>query len=116
MADQLHDSSDNLTIAAQFIELGELSEAIKLLSPLLAKGNAEAEYLYASLGVSDESLEQFNLRRLKLLESAAKKSHAGANYELSVMFDAGDGVNTDKKRAYDYLERAAKLEVSETFG
>ena len=110
MTDQLRDPLVDITTAAQLIELGEFSEANKLLLPLLAAVNAEAEYLSANIGTSDESGEHFNLRRLKLLESAAKKSHANANYDLWVMFDAGDGVATDRKRAHEYLERAAELE------
>ncbi|MDD5703264.1 MAG: hypothetical protein PHU23_14600 [Dehalococcoidales bacterium] len=98
-----------IALARQAIEKGRFNSASKILMPLLACGNPEAEFLSAGYSVGDETESQFDKRRLMLIQSAAQKKYPPALYKLGFFYDVGEIVNQDKKMAAKLFREAAEL-------
>ena len=52
-------------------------------------------------------LPQDHEKALELYHRAAELSHAGSYYNIGYMYYHGEGVESDKRKAYDYYEEAA---------
>lgn len=103
------DARGRVEKAGTAIEKGNYSLAENLLDELVHAGDADAMFLRAQFGTSQETEHAFNERRIKLLTDAAKLGHAGAAYQLSIHLEEGDAVPEDKARALELLRQAAKL-------
>jgi TPR repeat protein len=103
------DSRERLDKARAAIEKGDFVLAENLLDDLAHAGNADAMFLRAQFGTSQEPEHAFNERRIRLLTDAAKLGHAGAAYQLSIHLEGGDAVPEDKVTALELLRQAASL-------
>lgn len=79
---------------------GEQAQAIKLLQPLAARGDVQAQYY---LGLSHE----YSPEAAKWLRKAAEKGHAKAQYFLYSLYRDGLGVTQDPAQASHWLHKAA---------
>lgn len=86
--------------------LDDLSD-IQLLS-LAQKGNAEAQYKTGDLYYyGDDEIEQDFHQARVWYEKAAQQDYADAAYSLGVMYDQGQGVQPNVKKAFAYYQQAA---------
>ena len=99
---------DDLRAAAALVEQQHYEDAERILKPLIAGAVADAFYLYSSFGMPGETDEQFESRRLALLNKAANLNHGEALYLLGVQHDCGDGVLLSSEIASIYFRRAAE--------
>ena len=79
---------------------GEETKAIKILQPLAARGDAQAQYY---LGLSYE----YSPVAVKWFRKAADQGHAKAQYFLYTQYRDGIGVTQDSVQASKWLQRAA---------
>lgn len=92
--------------ARRCIEQGKLSDAHRILDPMLIDGNSEAEYLAAGISRKEEASEDFDSRRMRLLRLAAARDYPPALYALGASLDdTGDG--RSRKEAAELFRRAA---------
>ena len=95
--------------AGEMIDVGDCQSAYKLLAPLLAAQNPEAQFLYATFSISGmETVEEFEARSISLLQAASDAGYAPAMYALAVCYDAGDMVGRDSIRASVLYKKAAE--------
>ena len=92
--------------AERLIEKGKLSEAHKVLEPIVKDGNAQAEYMAAGISKIGEVLEDFERRRINLLQSSAAKDYPPALYALGASLDE-IGDDWSRKEAARLFRRAA---------
>lgn len=104
------DDTDVFQSAEEMIEQGEFEQASALLAPYLKEGDARALYLCASFS-TDSSLSEndFERRRILLLQGAAKKNFPPAIFALAIAYEVGDGVPQRIDIAEDLYRRAAEL-------
>lgn len=101
--------TDVIQKAREMIEVGECRKAYKLLAPLLAEKNPEAQFLYAKFSISGtESVEDFEARSISLLQASSAAGYAPAMYALAACYDSGDLVARDAVRASMLYEKAAE--------
>jgi len=111
MADTSTD--DLLTRAEEEMNNGSCQTAYKLLQPLLAEQNPAAQFLYASFSiVGTETVEEFEARRIRLLQSASEAGYARAMYALAVCLDAGVGIDRDPNQAWSLFRKSAEAGYS----
>ncbi len=91
------------------IDKYNLNAAYELLRPMLNNEVAEAQYVYAMyIAHENETAEEYDLRSLKYIQLAAKQSYAPAQYRLGVLYQIGEGVPSDKKKASNLFKLAAE--------
>jgi uncharacterized protein len=86
----------------------DLFSAAKWYRDVALKGNLEAQYRLARI-VRDgaKGLRKDLPAAVTLLADAAAKSHAGAQFEMGVMSEAGLGVEKSDEKAIDWYDKAA---------
>jgi TPR repeat protein len=83
--------------------------AYELLEPLIAERNAAALFLYACFSISgEETDEEFDARRIKLLRETASLGYAPAIYQLAMCYEIGDLVERDTVLASALYKQAAE--------
>lgn len=94
--------------AEALLENGEVDALYELLSPYLEQSDPYAQFLYSSFSLEStgETDEEFEVRSMRLLESASEGGVAEASYRLGVMYLYGDFVDASSKNSGDYFERA----------
>lgn len=94
--------------AEGLLDNGEVEALYELLSPYLELGDAYAQFLYSSFSLesSGETEEEFEVRSMRLLESASEGGVAEASYRLGVIYLYGNFVDDRSKSSSDYFERA----------
>jgi TPR repeat protein len=104
-----HNSQDAALIrqAKSLLEADKFEDARRILDPLIARGNAEAQYLGAGFSWGDETEEKFDRRYLNLLRLSAEQDFPPALYALGYHYDTGDLVGEDKVHAARLFMRAA---------
>ncbi|MCU9948864.1 tetratricopeptide repeat protein [Pseudomonas sp. PDM13] len=99
--------SEKLKIARDHLEHGRLNSALKILKPLSEAEDAEAMLLYSTFSIAGtENDEEFNSRRLVLLEKSSALGFPEALYELAICYDTGDLVEQDSEYAAKLFEQA----------
>ncbi len=94
--------------AEELLENGEVEALYELLSPYLEKNDPYAQFLYSSFSLEStgETEEEFEVRSMKLLETASEGGIAEASYRLGVIYLYGDFADNVSKSSSDYFERA----------
>lgn len=94
--------------AEGLLDNGEVEALYELLSPYLELGDTYAQFLYSSFSLesSGETEEEFEVRSMRLLESASEGGVAEASYRLGVIYLYGNFVDDRSKSSSDYFERA----------
>jgi TPR repeat protein len=94
--------------AEELLENGEVEALYELLSPYLEKKDPYAQFLYSSFSLEStgETEEEFEVRSMKLLETASEGGVAEASYRLGVIYLYGDFAESSSKSSSDYFERA----------
>lgn len=94
--------------AEELLENGEVEALYELLSPYLEKNDPYAQFLYSSFSLEStgETEEEFEVRSIKLLETASEGGVAEASYRLGVIYLYGDFAESSSKSSGDYFERA----------
>lgn len=91
------------------LEVGDCRSAYELLMPLVSEGNSEALFLYSTFSLPEmEADEDFDERRVRLLQVSSNSGYVPAIYELAVCYDIGDLVETDPVKASALYKRAAE--------
>lgn len=103
------DVQKSLQEARNNIEHGDCRKAYEILKPLLSEQNQDALFIYASFSISNiETEEEFDERRIKILQELAGAGYAPAIYELAVCYDTGDFIEQDSVRAATLYKSAAE--------
>ena len=89
-------------------ERGDYAQAQALLAPLLAQGDARAQYLMARMLGRGDGVAKDEARALVLTRQAAEQGHARAQYRLGMFFKFGWGVGKDDAESVRWLRRAAE--------
>ena len=105
--------STGLEQAATAIRLRQYPEAVELLIPLAAQGNAEAQYQLASLYRSGRGVKQDLDAYLEMLTASANGGFARAQYQLGLAYEAGSLVPADLDQARRWLSSAAEQDMQE---
>jgi TPR repeat protein len=94
--------------AEELLENGEVEALYELLSPYLERNDPYAQFLYSSFSLEStgETEEEFEVRSMKLLETASEGGVAEASYRLGVIYLYGDFVDSASKSSSSYFERA----------
>jgi uncharacterized protein len=74
--------------------------AVRLLRPLAAKGDDQAEFVLAMMYYNGEGVPQSYAEALELYRLAAKQGHPGAQHDLGMMYENGQGVPQNYVRAH----------------
>lgn len=89
--------------------LGDCSVVYELIKPLLTKNNPAALFLYSKFSIAGmETEDEFDIRRMELLNKSADSGYLPAVYELAVCFDLGDLVEQDHIIAGRLYKKAAE--------
>lgn len=89
--------------------LGDSSVVYELIKPLLNKNNPAALFLYSTFSVVGmETEEEFETRRMDLLNKSAERGYLPAIYELAVCYDLGDMIEQDHTKAGNLYKQAAE--------
>jgi TPR repeat protein len=72
---------------------------LKLLRPLVDKGDVDAQFMLALMYDNGTGVAQDYKEAARLWGLAAAQGHASAQYNLGVMYDKGQGVVQDYKEA-----------------
>lgn len=84
-------------------------EAHKLLDPLVDAGNPEAQFIASNFSKLDESPDEFERRRMELLERSASQDYPPALYSLGAQFDSESNDPSVRCKAAQLFRRAALL-------
>lgn len=104
------DDKDVFRRAEKMIDQGELEQASVLLAPYLKVGDSRALYLCALFSVdSNLSEDDFERRRILMLQESAKENFPPAIFELAIAYELGDGVPQRIDMAEELYRRAAEL-------
>lgn len=102
--------SDVLSKAEGEINAGNIKSAFELLHHLIEERNPAALFLYAHFSIRDvETEDEYDARRIEILQSLADLGYAPAIYEFAVCCEIGDLVRSDPIRASNLYRRAAEL-------
>ncbi|MFZ6800966.1 hypothetical protein [Undibacterium sp. Di24W] len=95
--------------AREKIASGALRAAYKMLAPLIEKNCADAIYLYSTFSFyRKESSEEFEKRRIRLLEQATNLGYAKAACDLAYCFKYGNSVDQNLEKASLLFKFAAE--------
>jgi len=107
--DKSKDVEDKIIFAEKLISEGQLRKARAILAPLVEQSNADALFLRSTFSISkEETVAEFEKRRIEMLEKAAELGHAKAAYALGLCYEFGDGVICDKSRAASLFKKSAE--------
>jgi hypothetical protein len=81
---------------------------VQALEQRAASGDAEALFQLADLFERGDQVEQDLARAARLLQAAAERGHASAQYRLGLAQAAGVGTERDSVQSYAWLSLAAK--------
>ena len=103
-------SDDDITLASGLaaFEAKHFARAIKILSPLIDKGNAEAMYRCAIIYQNGLGIHANEDAALRLMSAAAEQGHALAQHGLGFMYMQGECVTRDGERAVEWFSKAAE--------
>jgi len=82
-----------------------LDEAFRWYKKAAENESQEAQFYLATLYRSKHEYQE----AIEWFKKSASKGYLPALYRLGKMYDIGEGVNKDEKRAFEYLEQAAKM-------
>lgn len=100
-------SAQSLYRAKQLIEQGEYIEAAKIIRPLADGGNAEAQFLAATLFLEGKGVNKNESQAIKYAKMSAENGYAEAQRFMGVAFLYGDhGVTKDESIGLKYLDLA----------
>ena len=100
--------ADSLSKALHAYDAGNYAKAAKLLKPLAAKGDAEAQFKLATLYYRGKGVKK-NLRNAeKYYRLSAEKGHVVAQSNLATMYYTGTGVRKDFVLAHMWKYLAAR--------
>lgn len=85
-------AADSLSDAQRASEMGNYAKAVKLLKPLAAKGNAEAQFKLATLYYSGRGTSTSFKEAARLYRLSAEQGHVVAQSNLATMYYWGEGV------------------------
>ena len=91
---------------------GKFGEALKLLRPLAAFGQVQAQSLLGLMYFNGDGVTQDYEEAYRFLIAAGEKGDGLAQYQLGVVFRDGFGVLEDQKTSYDWFEKSARNNVS----
>lgn len=99
---------DDELLAEKLLEEGNASELYELIAPYLEHRDPVALYYWSCISLADwgESDEDFDRRRVELLEEAADKGVARALYRLACCYMFGEAVEQNEPKARDLAQRA----------
>ena len=92
--------ADDFDDAMDAYQKGNYVQAIELLRPLAAKGDAVAQFNLGLMYDNGEGVTQDYKEAVKWYLLAAEQGSASAQYNLGVMYDNGEGVTQDYVRAH----------------
>lgn len=91
------------------LDKGFLEKALGLLKPLIDKQNPAALFYASSFSLaSEESIKEFEDRRIKQLKLSASYGYPPAIHELAVHYDSGELVSRNKEQAAQLFKQAAE--------
>ena len=102
------DVSSIIKKALNKIEYGEHKKAFVLLEPLLKKQEASAIYYASCFSLPDESIEDFDKRRIKQLQCCVNLGYVPAMHELAIHYDNGELVSKNVEKAALLFKLAAE--------
>lgn len=89
------------------ISKGDYVQAIKILRPLAAQGDAWAQYMVGEWYHQGKGVAQDYQEAAKWLRLAAAQGEAGAQFSLGWMYHEGEGVPQDDQEAVKWFRLAA---------
>ena len=99
--------ADDLKDTEDAYKKGNYAQVIELLLPLVAQGDAEAQFRLGWIYAEGKGVTQDYKEAVKWYRLAAKQGEVVAQYNLGVMYDEGKGVKQDYVRAYMWFNLAA---------
>ena len=93
--------------AAAAHKRGDYATALRIIRPLAAQGNAQAQSNLGSMYHQGQGVLQDYAEALKWLRLAAAQGHAMAQFGLGVMYDQGQGVAQNYAEAVKWYRLAA---------
>jgi TPR repeat protein len=91
---------DPLAEAQRASDMGLYAKSAKLLKPLAAKGNAQAQFKLATLYYSGRGVSVNLKEAARLYRLSAEQGHATAQSNLATMYYRGEGVRKDYVMAH----------------
>ena len=111
MSKRMADKAE-LEKAIRLINTDGIREAVALLQPLANRDSADAIFILACIGTSDETVDQFEARHVMMLQRAAELGQRSAIYSLYLYRDTGEHkelLPKDPKEALRLLSQAFDL-------
>lgn len=94
--------------AKNLYEQGQVQELYSFIKKHLDQHDPYAKYFHSTLSLSDwnESLDEQDSRRIKLLIESADCGVPEASYQLACCYLSGDGVEMNWDKAGEYIQKA----------
>jgi hypothetical protein len=86
---------------------GDYGTALRLLNPLAAEGNAEAQAVLGKMYETGQGVAKNDAEAANWYHKAADQGDARAQYNLGIMYDFGQGVPQSSAEAAKWYRKAA---------
>ena len=101
-------AADSFEDGRSAYERGDYAQAMNLLRPLAAQGDARAQFNLGVMYRHGEGVPQDAQEAVTWYRKAAEQGYAPAQYNLGVMYRHGQGVPQDAQEAVKWYRRAAE--------
>ena len=101
-------SDPNHTSGVAAFEAKNFSQAMRFLSPLAEKGDAEAQHRCAIMYQNGLGVAQNDAEAVKWMRAAAEQGHALAQHGMGFMYMEGECVEKDPSEAVKWFRLAAE--------
>ncbi len=98
----------DLSSGISAFEAKQFAQALRLLTPLAERGNADAQYRIAIMYQNGLGVVRNEQKALQFMQTAAEQGHALAQHGLGFMYMEGDCVARDGAQAVNWFRRAAE--------
>ena len=102
------DRNPELTSARKAYESADYGVALRLLRPLVEKGDRDAQFLMGQMYFFGLGVERNDAQAAQLYSAPADRGHAEAQYRLGYLYATGQGVAYDPAAAERWWLEAAK--------
>jgi len=98
----------DIEFASKLFDNGKFTELYEFISVFVEAREPNALYFYSKISLSEwnESGDQFDQRRLKLLSESSDGGIGEASYQLACCYLYGEGLEIDRDKAEFYIDRA----------
>ena len=109
LAGAVHAAAGPIDDAFAAYQRQDFAEAVRIVEPLAAEGDIEAQLILGALYYTGSGVTQDFARALEFYTRAAEQGDAAAMRNVGVMHEAGQGTPADDARAAEWYRKAADL-------